>query len=164
MQGRSPEYIPEISEESSESVPTDNGFSESKISKIIEGKNTDNKQIVSSNPQDKKRKPAVSRLGRILRPIKSLGQSRKRVIDESKKLSLKEKIINAYKINSNELISLIDQTGNLDGKNIRQEEQLLDEIRQKKSIQEELLHALLLEQRNQLSEEAISKEVWNLIK
>lgn len=154
MEGRGPEFSPEIPEK------TDDGFSEAKSAKTIEGKGMDTKQV-------KKRKPVVSGGGRLLRPLRIPRTSRQRVVGQISvvsELSRKEKIIQAVKINTDALLGLVELLRQIDGSNFRQEEQALDEIREKGRLQEELLHALLLEQRHQLTEEAISKEVWELIK
>lgn len=160
MEGRSPEFSPEMPEK------TDDGFSEAKSAKVIEGKGMDTKQV-KKTLRHAQGKAVVSGGGRLLRPLRIPRTSRQRVVGQSSpvsELSRKEKIIQAVKVNTDALLGLVDLLRQIDGSNFRQEEQALDEIREKRRVQEELLQALLLEQRHQLTEEAISKEVWELIK
>lgn len=78
-------------------------------------------------------------------------------------VSRKEKIITAYKNNLDKIIALVESISRLEGINHRQEEQIVDEIKSIRHLQEELLNALLLEQKGILTEESISKDAWALI-
>ena len=167
MEGRSPEFSAPIAEkvtspqEGEEKIdPTDDGFSEAKSAKAIEGKGMDQKQ-------GKKRKPVIG-VSRIIRSVRQTGPARQRIggpiAPATFELSQKERIVKAYKENAEALLALVEQLKSIDGSNLRQEEHTLSEIREKKHLQEELLHALVLEQKQQLTEDAISKEAWNLIK
>lgn len=152
MEGRTPEFMPNMPEK------TDDGFSEARSAKIVEGKGMDTKQV-------KKRKPVISSSSRILNRPGATRPVRQRVrVNQSIVVSRKERIVAVYKENSYAIISLVEQLNAIDGTNFRQEEQVIEEIRKRRHLQEELLNALVLEQRHQLTEEAISKEAWNLIK
>lgn len=175
MEGRSPEFSPEIPKETpsksrldrEKPEETDAGFSETKSAKVIEGKGMDTKQVLPAGRQVKKRKPIISATTRVLHPLRIPRPIRQRVVPSTApitELSRKEKIVLAYKANADALLGLVDLLYTIDGSNFRQEEQALDEIKEKRHLQDELLHALVLEQRHQLTEEAISKEAWNLIK
>lgn len=144
--GHGPEFMPETLQ------PTDDGFSEAKLSKAVEGKGMDTKQV-------KKRKPIIPTT-RIVRSIRNPRPVRQRDLQPSRK----EKIVKAYKKNSATIVELVALLNTIDGINLRQEEQVIVEIKEKQHMLTELLNALVLEQRNQLTEEAISKEAWNLIK
>lgn len=162
MEGRSPEFMPNNPE------PTDDGFSEAKSAKAAEGKGMDTKQVKKRIPASRQGKSVISRSSRLIRPVRTPRPIRQRVVPQTTaepvELSRKEKIIRAYKQNATALINLAEMLNTIDGSNFRQEEQVLDEIKEKRHLQEELLHALVLEQRHQLTEEAISKEAWNLVK
>ncbi len=147
--GRGPEFMPDVPEK------TDDGFSETKSAKAVEGKGMDTKQV-------KKRKPVVPT--RLMRPLRTGRAVRQRIVVPSVAVSRKEKIVTAYKENSTVIVQLVELLNTIDGANLRQEEQIITEIKERRHLQEELLNALILEQRHQLTEEAISKEAWNLIK
>lgn len=140
MEGRSPEFLSSVQEK------TDDGFSEEKLAKAAEGVSVDDSSL-------KKRKPASS----LTRPL------RLPVVRKRGEMSQKEKILSAYRKNSSEILRLVESLYALNGANIRQEEQIHAEIKQRRSLQEELVTALILEQKHQLSKETISKEAWNLI-
>lgn len=114
-------------------VNKESSYSEEDQAKVIEGSNTD---------------------------IKQVGNKRKRT---SQSVSHKEKIIKSYRNNLERIISLVESLSILEGTNHRQEEQIVEEIKNIRHLQEELLNALLLEQKGVLSEESISKEAWSLI-
>lgn len=78
-------------------------------------------------------------------------------------MTRKDKIIAAYKTNLDKIITLVESLSRLEGVNHRQEEQIVDEIKRIRHLQEELLNALLLEQKGILTEESISKDAWVLI-
>lgn len=151
MEGRSPEFIPNLPEK------TDDGFSEAKSAKIAEGKGMDTKQV-------KKRKPVIPASSRLFSRGNPVSRPVRQRVVQPVDLSRKEKIVKSYQENAQALVALVEAYQHLDGTNLRQEEQLLLEIKDKQYIQEQLVHALVLEQRNQLSEETISKEAWALIK
>lgn len=140
---------------------TEKGFSEKRAARILEGKRMDNAQV-------KKRKPIVFSakqkiLKRAARVAKRLDQkTRKRAA--RLELSQREKILEAHEKNAKALIALIKTLGILAKGSERQEEQLMMEIRARQKIQEELLNALVLESRGQLSEDALPKELHDLIK
>lgn len=150
MEGRSPEFSPKPQEK------TDDGFSEKKLAKTAEGVGNDTSTV-------KKRKPVVvntkQRTGRTA-PGQSLPTVHLPLILPSRK----EKIVTAYKKLTVEILPLLDQLSLLRGDNLRQEEQLVEEIKHKRHLQEELITALVLELKDQLSENALSKEAWDLVK
>ena len=141
MEGRNPEFLNSLPEK------TDDGFSEKKLAKAAEGMSVDDGTM-------KKRKPASSPISRPFR----FSAGRKGI-----ELSQKEKIFLAYRKNSSDILRLVESLYALNGANIRQEEQIHGEIKRRRALQEELVTALILEQKHQLSKEAISKEAWNLI-
>lgn len=152
MEGRNPEFLPSIPEK------TDDGFSETKSARVVEGKGMDAKQV-------KKRKPVIPGSSRLTRQVVRTPRTvRPTVGNQVAPLSRKEKIITVYKENSLAIVGLVEQLNVLDGVNIRQEEQIIAEIKDRRHLQEELLNGLILEQRHQLTEEAISKEAWDLIR
>jgi len=125
-------------ERSSEFLPpmpaeTDAGYSEKDAAKVVEGSLLDTKQI---------------------------GNKRKRLLHDS---SRKNKIIASYKANLEKIFQLVEAIAALEGKNYRQEEQLLEEIKRLRHLQEELLNALILDQKGSLSQENFSKEAWSMI-
>lgn len=111
----------------------ESGYSEKEQAKVIEGTMQDSKQAGN------KRKPVSTMLPK------------------------KEKILNAYKKNLYKILHLVEIISELQGKNYRQEEQITEEIKDLRHLQEELLNALLLEGKDMLTEDSISKEAWNLI-
>ena len=139
--GRGPEFSSETKIEK-----TDKGFSEKRAARILEGKRMDNSQT-------KKRKPFVL-------------QKQQKVIKRAARgqVSSREKIIAAHEKNAKALIELIKTLGLLAQGSIRQEEQLMVEIRARQKIQEELLNALVLESRGQLTENTLPKELQDLVK
>jgi hypothetical protein len=69
----------------------------------------------------------------------------------------------SYRKNLEKIFQLVESISVLEGKNYRQEEQIVEEIKSLRHLQEELLNALILEGKDMLSEESVSKDVWNLI-
>lgn len=118
----------------------ESSYSETEQAQVVEGSAMDVKQVpsVSSGQAGNKRKPIAS-------------------------LSQQDKIIAVYRKNSGKILSYVQSIYDLNGANPRQEEQIVEEIKRLRKIQEELLNALLLEQKGSLSQESISKEAWNLI-
>src|SRR5579872_1678373 len=94
----SPEFSPKVPE------TTDQGFSEKRAARVIEGKNT-----------DKKRKP-------IILPIRHTALTAP---------SQKEKILAAHEKNAKMFIDLIKTLGLLAKGSLRQEENLMEEIRKR---------------------------------
>ncbi len=116
-----------------EPVNKESSYSEEEQAKVIEGSTVDIKQAGN------KRKPLPSALSR------------------------KEKIVAVYKRNLEKILQLVETISQISGKNYRQEEQIMEEIKSLRHVQEELLNALLLEGKGQLTEKSISQEAWNLI-
>lgn len=119
-------------------IHKESGYSEEELAKAVEG-----------SQQDVKNPPAG-------------GGNKRKPLPTTK--SRKDKIIATYRENLEKIFRNIEAIADLNGKNFRQEEQLIEEIRLLRHLQEELLNALLLEQKGLLKEESISKEAWNLIK
>lgn len=138
MEGRSIEFAVPTPE------TTDNGFSEKRAARIIEGKKQDISQAKTRHSKSATF-PAVG-------SNHAISHSRK------------ERILLAYRQNSAKLMKLMQSIAELDGKNSRLEEGILEEVKERRALQEEFLNALLLEVKNQLDENAISKEAWDLIK
>lgn len=78
-------------------------------------------------------------------------------------VSRKDAIIAEYRKNTEAILQLVQSVYELNGANIRQEEQIVMEIKKLRELQEELLNALILEQKGMLTPESISKMAWDLI-
>lgn len=73
------------------------------------------------------------------------------------------KIKEAYRQTQMQLVALIDELQQIID-NIRHQEKILEEVQRLHTLQEELIHCLLLEQKGELSEVTTSQDAWNLIK
>ena len=73
------------------------------------------------------------------------------------------KILTAYDTTHQTIVGLVKEL-QIVSNNPRHQEKIIEEIKLLRSIQEELLQCLLLEQKGELSEEKASQDVWNLIK
>ena len=134
---RGMEFVATKPEETGESrvekTRKDSSYSEEEQAKIVEDSNQDTKQT---------------------------GNKRKRVVSLS---SRKEKIIKSYRANLEKIFQLVETISTLEGQNYRQEEQIVEEIKKIRHLQEELLTALILEQKGALTPESVSEETWILI-
>lgn len=153
MEGRSPEFLskkPEI---------TEKGFSEKRAARIIEGKQQDNSQV-------KKRKPIIvkQKTTRILSRLRLVPKNKSVKRAARVSLSLKDKILAAYEKNSEEIQRLMRSFSILLHSQFPASEQLMAQMRARQHLQEELLNALALEGRGELTEETLSKELVDLIK
>ncbi len=152
MQGRSPEFILSTPEK------TDAGYSEKKSAQILEGKQQDDSQV-------KKRKPLVRSMQQSGRQVLRLGQKGRSVQDGGVvPQSIKEKVFALYQANAQVLSQLLSSLGHLSEGSVRYEEQLLDEIRVKQKIQEEIVRVLILTRRGEVLQEALPKDLQDLIK
>ena len=135
-----------------DTATTENGFSEKRAARIIEGKQQDNSQVKKSLPAGRHGKPVSAATQAVLNRAARLQKS------------TKEKILAAHKKNADALIELIQSLNMLAKDSLAQEEQLMMQIRARHRLQEELLDALALETQGQLKEESLSKEIRDLIK
>lgn len=131
-------HSPEFSQKTP--ATTERGYSEKRAARALE------------NSQVKKRNPFVL-------PIKQKVFSRA----ARGRVSAKDKILAAHEKNAKVLIDLIKTLGLLTKDSVRQEENLMEEIRNCQKIQDELLNALVLENRGELKEETLSQSVRDLI-
>ena len=78
-------------------------------------------------------------------------------------LDMQTKILNAYKKTHEVIVSLLEQ---LQGSpnNARYQDKIVEEIKELREVQEELMQCMLLEQRGELSEATASMRAWDLIK
>ncbi|MGH7245405.1 MAG: hypothetical protein ACREGI_00545 [Candidatus Levyibacteriota bacterium] len=116
-----------------EKTKTESGYSEKEQAKIVEGK------------------------------TKDISVIRKRQADGQQTDSQKEKILKGYHELSGRVNALVEEYYNLETQNHRQAENLLEEIKTLREIQEELLHCMVLASKGQLNKESVSQEVWDLI-
>lgn len=156
MDGRSPEVALDIPEK------TDGGFSEKHTARVLEGKHHDNSQV-------KKRKPLVQAIKQkaiqqIVRRDYSQQQQQAGNASVSEVVSLKEKILAAFEKNAGELSSIVQELGRLQQVETRRHEQLLQEAFIKQKIQGQLLTLLAQEQKGDMSDEDLSKQLANLVK
>lgn len=73
------------------------------------------------------------------------------------------KIIAAYDQTHQKIMGLLAELKQIVG-NPRHQEKVIEEMKSLRTLQDELLQCLLLEQRGELSEDTTSQEAWNLIK
>ena|SRR5258706_377427 len=78
-------------------------------------------------------------------------------------VSRQQKIVIAYQELSEKVFQLVTSLSSLHGENLRKSENILEDIREIRKMQDELLNALVLEQKGNLDKSAISKSTWNLI-
>jgi len=78
-------------------------------------------------------------------------------------VSRQQKIVIAYQELSEKVFQLVTSLSSLHGENLRKSEHILEDIREIRKMQDELLNALVLEQKGNLDKSAISKSTWNLI-
>ena len=78
-------------------------------------------------------------------------------------VSRQEKIIVAYKKITDQILNTMQEMSKLGSNNMRQEDLLLDDIKELRKRQDELLHMLMLEQRGELREGSVSAQAWKLI-
>ncbi|HYK08208.1 MAG TPA: hypothetical protein VEW42_01770 [Candidatus Eisenbacteria bacterium] len=146
MEGREIEIeIPSLPEK------TDDGFSEKRAARILEGKRVDNSQVKKQQPP--------TRLKPLVLPKQKILKRAARV-----EVSRRERILSAHEKNAHAIIDLIHTLGLVAKGSVRREEQLMEEIKIRQKLQEELLNALVLEQRGDLVEDTLSKELQDLIK
>ena len=74
------------------------------------------------------------------------------------------KIIATYKAISNRLNQLVGMYYQLVGKNPRQGEKMLTELRHLRMLQEILLQCMVWEPKGQLEKDMVPEEVWDMIK
>lgn len=134
-----------------ESEKTDNGFSEKRDARLLEGKRMDNSQVKKAQPTTRL-KPVVLPKQKILKRAARVETSRR------------DKILSAHENNAHAIIDLIRTLGLVAKGSVRREEQLMEEVKKRQRLQEELLNALVLEQRGDLTEDTLSKELQDLIK
>lgn len=78
-------------------------------------------------------------------------------------VSRQEKIIAAYQKITDQILKTMQEMSELATNNLRQVELLLDDIKELRKRQDELLHMLILEQRGELREDSVSSQAWKLI-
>ncbi len=125
---------------------TDAGFSEKRAARVLEGKQQDNSQV-------KKRKPLV------LSPKQKIVSRAARV-----GMSNREKLLVAYHTNSEDIHTLLESLHSVSQGAWRQSEQLHAEIHGKQKLQEEVMHAIILDSKGELQIDTLSKELADLIK
>lgn len=141
---------------------TDGGFSEKRIARVLEGKQHDNSQV-------KKRKPLVQAIKQkvihqIARRDYSQQQQPASNLRVRTAISVKEKILAAFDKNAGELSSIVQELGRLQQAETRRHEQLLQEAFAKQKVQGQLLTLLAHEQKGDMSDEDLSKQLANLVK